>query len=348
MIKIKLLELDIHRNETTFRPFIMAQELFHDVGIQFTNSEDYDYAFVGQASIIDKKKSLQESIDKGLEFVSKITGDYLIVDGQDATSLIGTIDVFRDSNAILFLKNSYLKNFDLYKQGWANGRMYWGVGDYLVPDIDDLKPRMKLTGCNWLHTVCDYYHGRYPQINWLDYQSFDKPYDVSCMFGYPTKEPVYEHDLCQTNYYDPHRKKLLETINNSYSVAKLMNGVRLNPQDYYQKMIDSKIIMAPFGYGEIAVRDLESAIFGGILMKPDMSHILSKPFIYEDNETYVSVDYDWSNLNEKIEYVLSDYKNVREKLIENMRHKFHNSYDLKNLVTHVYDLFKNLDSIGEE
>ena len=42
-------------------------------------------------------------------------GDYIIVDGQDATTLIGTIDVFRESNAILFLKNSYLKNFDLYR-----------------------------------------------------------------------------------------------------------------------------------------------------------------------------------------------------------------------------------------
>ena len=29
---------------------------------------------------------------------------------------------------------------------------------------------------------------------------------------YPTKNKVYEHDLCQTNYYDKHRKELLETF----------------------------------------------------------------------------------------------------------------------------------------
>ena len=133
MLKIKLYEHDVHRNETTFRPFIMAQDLFRDVGIEFTNSDTYDYAFVGQASIIDKKKSLQESIEKGVDFCSKITGDYIIVDGQDSTSLIGTIDVFRESNAVLFLKNSYLKDFDLYRQGWVNGRMYWGDGEYSVP-----------------------------------------------------------------------------------------------------------------------------------------------------------------------------------------------------------------------
>ena len=63
MIKIKLLEKDIHRNETTFRPFLMAQDIFREVGIEFTTSDDYDYAFVGQASIIDKKKPLKESVN---------------------------------------------------------------------------------------------------------------------------------------------------------------------------------------------------------------------------------------------------------------------------------------------
>ena len=62
MLKIKLLENEIHRNETTFRPFAMAQNIFREVGIEFTTSNDYDYAFVGQASIIDKKKSLKESV----------------------------------------------------------------------------------------------------------------------------------------------------------------------------------------------------------------------------------------------------------------------------------------------
>ena len=335
MIKIKLYELEVHRNETTFRPFLMAQDIFREVGIEFTTSDDYDYVFVGQASIIDKKKPLKESIDKGLEFVSKITGDYFIMDGQDATTLIGTIDVFRESNAKLFLKNTYLKDFDLYKKGWVNGRMYWGKGEYSVPDIDELKLRMKLTGCNWLHTV---------QPNWLDY-SKDKSYDLSCMFSYPTKEPVYEHDVCQTDYYDPHRKNLMDILGDKYNVAKLVDGVRLPPREYYQKMFDSKIILSPIGYGEMGPRDVDSAIFGSVLMKPDMSYILSKPFIYDDNETYIAVNYDWSNLEEKIDYVLSDYQNIRDRLVQNFRKNFTEQYDTKNLVLHFYNIIKDLDGV---
>ena len=337
MIKIKLYEHEIHRNETTFRPFVMAQDIFGEVGIEFTTSEDYDYAFVGQASIIDKKKPLKESVEKGLDFVSKITGDYFIIDGQDATTLIGTIDVFRESNALLFLKNTYLRDFDLYKQGWANGRSYWGKGDYSVPDIDELKSKMKLTGCNWLHTI---------QPNWFDY-SQEKIYDVSCMFGYPTKERVYEHDLCQTDYYDPHRKNLMDILGDKYKIAGLVNGKRIPIEEYYQKMYSSKIIMAPLGYGEMAPRDLESAMFGCVLMKPDMSYILSEPFIYDDRETYIAVNYDWSNLEEKIDYVLSDYNNIRDKLVQNMKREFLKKYDLKNLVIHLHNIFSNLKGVKE-
>ena len=336
MIKIKLLECHLHRNETTFRPFLSAQNLFRETGIEFTDSEDYDFAWVGQASIIDKKKSLKESIDKGLKFISDITGDYMIIDGQDSTSLIGTIDVFRESNALLFLKNSYLKDFDLYKKGWANGRMYWGEGDYSTPDIDELKPKMRLTGCNWLNTL---------QPNWLDY-NLDKKYDVSCMFGYPTKEPVYEHDVCQTDYYDPHRKNLFETLGDKYKVAKLVNGQRIPQEEYYRNMYESKIIMAPLGYGEMAPRDIEATMFGSILIKPDLDYINSKPFLFEDGKTYVACKYDWSDLGEKVDYVLLNYEELQPYIVENMKKAFIEKSNKKNLVVHIHEIFQSLSCVG--
>ena len=336
MIKIKLLENHIHRNETTFRPFLFAQDLFREVGIEFTDSDDYDFAWVGQASIIDKKKPLQESIDKGLEFISEITGDYMIIDGQDSTSLIGAIDVFRESTALLFLKNSYLKDFDLYKKGLANGRIYWGKGDYSTPDIDELKPKMRLTGCNWLNTI---------QPRWFDYNS-DKKYDISCMFGYPTKEPVYEHDVCQTDYYDPHRKNLFETLGDKYKVAGLIDGQRIPQEEYHRKMYESKIIMAPLGYGEMAPRDIEATMFGSVLMKPDVSYINSKPFVYEDGETYIACKYDWSDLEEKVDYVLSNYDELQPYIVENMKSSFIKKNNNKNLVIHMHEIFESLNCVG--
>ena len=110
MIKIKLYELDKHRNECTFRPYAFAHNVIKDIGIEFiTEGDSYDYAWIGQGSILDKKLPLQQAIDKGVEYISKISGDYMIVDGQDSTSLIGTYDVFKESKASLLLKSSLLK-----------------------------------------------------------------------------------------------------------------------------------------------------------------------------------------------------------------------------------------------
>jgi hypothetical protein len=338
MIKIKLLEKDIHRNETTFRPFLFAQHILNDIGIEFTDSDDYDYAWVGQASIIDKETTLDKSIERGVEFVSKITGDYMIIDGQDATSLIGTADVLRESKAKLFLKNSYLKDFDLYKKGWVNGRIYWGKGDYSIPDIDELKPKMKLTGCNWVGTI---------QPKWLEYNTI-KEYDVSCMFSWGDRDN-YEYLKLTSKYYDEHRKTLLETLDKTnYNVVKREAGVMIPQHQFYRNMYESKICMAPIGYGETAVRDIEAASFGSVLIKPDMSYIDTKPFVYEDGETYIACKYDWSDLGEKIDYVLSNYNELQSYITENMRRRFIEEYSPQKLALHLYEIFKNLEGVSYE
>ena len=140
----------------------------------------------------------------------------------------------------------------------------------------------------------------------------------------------------------------MEKLDNKYKIAGLVNGQRIPQQEYYNKMYSSKIIMAPLGYGEMAPRDIESAMFGSVLMKPDVSYILSEPFIYEDDETYIAVNYDWSNLEEKIDYVLSNYKELQPHLVENMRKQFKKQYSHENLALHLYDTFKELPSISVE
>ena len=40
MIKLKLNEYDKNRNEIAFRPYVFAQNLFKDVGIEFTTDSD--------------------------------------------------------------------------------------------------------------------------------------------------------------------------------------------------------------------------------------------------------------------------------------------------------------------
>ena len=104
--------------------------------------------------------------------------------------------------------------------------------------------------------------------------------------------------------------------------------------------------MSPLGYGEMALRDIEATMFGSVLIKPDVSYIDSKPFLYEDKETYIACKYDWSDLEEKIDYVLSDYDNIRNRLVENMRKEFEQKYTLNSIAEHIYEMFLNLNGVS--
>lgn len=338
MIKIKLYELDTHRNECAFRPYLWAQEILKEIGIQFTNGDSYDYAWVAQASIIDKKIPLKESIEKGLKFLSNITGDYMILDGQDSTSLIGTYEVFKNSNASLLLKNSLLKDRSLYKQGSVLGRNYWGPGNYKLEDFDKFSDRIVLSGTNWLMT---HWAGIKPQ--W--YNIPNKQYDISAMFQYPQGVDVYEHGQLQSVHYDNHRKPMMDVLSNlDYNVAKLENGKRVPINEYYQKIASAKILLAPFGYGEMAPRDLDAAQFGSILIKPDMSFVDTVPNIFEDKQTYIACKHDYSDLEEKIEEVLGNYNNYLY-IIENARERFKSEMAPEKLAIHLHNMFKNLKEI---
>jgi hypothetical protein len=348
MIKIKLFEPHIHRNETSFRPLAFIKHELAQVGIEliFGDATSYDFMLVGQASFLDKKKSLQESVEFGLEKISSITGDYILLDGQDSTSLIGSADLFRqvykNNNCKLFLKSSYLKDFDLYKKGWTLGRMYWGEGEYSVPDIDDMKPKMKLAGFNWLSTI-------QPQWNRFDYNS--KITDVWAFFQYPMGKDVYEHGMLQSAYYDRFRTGLhnkLGQLESKYKVVRMKDGVRIPAKDYYRIMYQGKIVIAAFGYGEMAPRDIETAMFGNILLKNDMNHIWTIPNPYVPNETYIPIKWDWSDIEEKIDYVLFNFKELQQEFVINLRNKYIQENSIRNRVIHFYNLLKSIDNIGVE
>lgn len=336
MLKIKIYGLDKHRNETTFRPLLFNTELFREIGIEFVTDGLCDFSFVGQASIIDKKKTLSESVENGLSFVSKIKEPYFIFDGQDSATMIGVYEVVSRSNPVYTFKSTLYKNKNDYLRKTINGRTYWNDGNYSLPSID-IFDKVKLSHFNWLSTF---------QPNWFNYDE-NKQYDVSLLLGRRDTDNL-EHGINQSVPYNDHRNNLFNNVSDRFNSVKLNVGQRLNRDEYLKTMYDCKIILAPFGFGEITPRDLEAAMFGSVLIKPDMSHIETLPNVYIPYETYVPCKHDFSDINEKIDYVLSDYKNIQKAYTENFRKKYAESYDPHKLVLYYYNIFKNLNGVVTE
>lgn len=82
---------------------------------------------------------------------------------------------------------------------------------------------------------------------------------------------------------------------------------KLSRRGYFQELRDSKVVVSPFGLGEITLKDFEVFITGGLLYKPDMSHMETWSNLFVDGETMVTYRWDLQDFEEKMDMILSDY-----------------------------------------
>lgn len=64
--------------------------------------------------------------------------------------------------------------------------------------------------------------------------------------------------------------------------------------------------MSPFCWGEICTRGFEAFKNGALLIKTDMSHLRTFPNYYQDGKIFVSIDWDFLDLEEKLDLILAD------------------------------------------
>ena len=106
------------------------------------------------------------------------------------------------------------------------------------------------------------------------------------------------------------RNKAKNIINNMKDLNVITKG--LSQDEFNEKLINSKIGVACWGWGEWIHMDA-SAMYGGtILIKPDTGYVRMYPDIYINNITYIPCKADYSDLEEKIRYVLENYDSFLE------------------------------------
>ena len=340
MIKVKILNPTKDRNEPTFRPFYFFKERLRDYSIDITESDDYDFLFIGMSDFWDMSLSLKDSVDWGLENIKNNTdnGDYFLFDGFDSTSMLGSYEVFEKSDAIYLFKHQLLKNKKDYNNVYAYGKWWFGDGsglDVSYDISDDLWSRIKLSGFNLGFQLPDY-HNHFEISN-------NKIHDV-CAIYQGVHEPVPFNQVTAPGIqYTEHRTSawnILKEYSGKYDV--LVD--KLPKQEYLSKLWQSKVAISPFGQGEICYRDFELMQFGTLMIKPDMSKVKTFPNPYIKDDTYISVEHDWSNLMEKIETILENYDKYSS-VSENFRREFKKSYTVENVCLHWYEIFKNLNNV---
>jgi hypothetical protein len=98
------------------------------------------------------------------------------------------------------------------------------------------------------------------------------------------------------------RELVLERVKND---KRVLTGF-ISPRKFNHEIKNTKIILSPFGWGEVCFRDFEAVLNGALLLKPDMSHIKTWPDIYIPDETYIPFKWNCEDLPNKIDEYLAN------------------------------------------
>lgn len=115
-----------------------------------------------------------------------------------------------------------------------------------------------------------------------------------------------------------HRQLILDKIEGDY---RFLAG-EVGQRQYNRELGRSRIVLSPFGWGELCFRDFEAVLSGALLLKPDMSHLETWPDVFADGETYVGFSWDADDLMEKVNEVLEN-EGYRKYIAQNAYNVYH-------------------------
>ncbi len=100
--------------------------------------------------------------------------------------------------------------------------------------------------------------------------------DVSCRFGTRYERATVAWQRC----------RIRELMEQRVDTGKLPRPA------YFRELEASRVVISPFGLGEITLKDFEVFLTGGALMKPDMSHLETWPPFFVGGQTLFSHRWD--------------------------------------------------------
>ncbi len=121
---------------------------------------------------------------------------------------------------------------------------------------------------------------------------------------------------------------------------------RVPQQEYYNEMLNSRLTVSPFGFGELCWRDFESMLCGSVLVKPDMSHISTYPDLFVPGTTYVSISWDYSDLEEKCTAILKDPESLK-RMAETARTRLLDAISLETFLRRLEITLKKSGLVGD-
>lgn len=141
-----------------------------------------------------------------------------------------------------------------------------------------------------------------------------------------------------TPWYSAMRGHALRACKELHS-HQVVCGNGVSRKTFLTELARSKMCFSPFGYGEVCWRDYEAALYGALLLKPDMGHLQTNPNIFVKNETYVPLAWDFSDLQDVVDfYINNDHE--RNRIVANARQAIHEYVNHQGFIRQMTPVFQ--------
>lgn len=121
----------------------------------------------------------------------------------------------------------------------------------------------------------------------------------------------------------------LEEIKNRFQDKNVITQGFIKRSEYYNELRRAKIVLSPFGWGEVCYKDFEIILAGSLMIKPSMDHMDTYPNVYFD-DTYIKLKWDLSDITEIIENLFNNPASITD-ITNKAREVFLKQYNDSNL-----------------
>jgi len=246
-----------------------------------------------------------------------------------------------------YIKKQLIENRNLYKTLFPRKRYHY----YILSSFDDsLSGKIKIDRhvndevLSKVHLGWNLGLTEREGMAIIDNPTFnlDRPIDLHFSIKVQHTSKKEKDNLSKIDtHYTHHRTTCYNEIDRISKKHDLTVSGNCRGKDYLDKMSKAKICISPLGLGEICWRDFEAISNGAILLKPCMSYIETWPNIYRPWDTYIPVMWDWSDLENVLLHILTNYEEY--KVIADKAYKvMQNAWDSKVFAEKFDSIIKNI------
>ncbi len=260
-----------------------------------------------------------------------------------------------------YIKGQLYKNRDLYRKNLFRNRYfsdYYQKNFKIETDIKFNFCKLKPTYDHKVFLGWNLGVGNFFDI--IRHSNYDKLVCLSKLFFLKDKTELF--DYCLTNRKIGNKKfdlffKLSSRVRNEkksihYQRQYVQNFLnkkydldifknKMSHKNYLTNLMNSKISVGCFGWGEICYREFEATRMGTAFVYPNLQYIETWPNIFVDGKTHKNYELDFSNLQESIDFLL-DNKVIRDEMVYNSQTVLNEVYS-NNGLNYIVKFLKQLD-----